>query len=346
MFTPGRAGGRDVLVWEGEVAAPVSPLPWHSAAPVEVFFHTGHGPTRVLPREFTRQLDRQLSALSLLSAQRLLEGIRTYREQGRQPMSKTTRKARERFMNKVMDELQHVHDFSEQEAAEKRAEISDALVVLHESDQVTFGPSQPGMSVQGYPSVGYGPVNSSIGSQGKPMSRVLEEAAMAIPAEQRTGVRILVRAVLTDSPKLATDLRNGQAVLEPRSQAQRAVTSPRAPPWTPGKVAADIANNTTPWQPQPQPTAPTRTEDRLAQNTAPGSSRPEAGSKPVPSSEPRSSSASSSASGSDPDLDRIKALRHASFPQPLSTALRKPPAHKHTPAARTRTNTKHPGLGR
>ncbi len=70
-------------MWEGAVAAPASPLGWHSQVPVEVFFHTGHHhSTQELAREFTRQLDRQLSALSLLSAQRLLEGIRAYRAQG------------------------------------------------------------------------------------------------------------------------------------------------------------------------------------------------------------------------------------------------------------------------
>ncbi|WP_108967411.1 polymorphic toxin type 15 domain-containing protein [Actinomyces sp. Z16] len=358
MFTPGRAGGRDVLVWEGSAAAPASPLPWHSSTPVEVFFHTGRRPgTKALPLEFTRQLDRQLSALSLLSAERLLEGIRTYREQGRQPNSNTTNKARENFMDKVMRELVDEYDFSEQEAEEKRDEINDALVVLHESDQVTFGPSQPGMSVQGYPSVGYGPVNSSIGSQGKPMSRVLEEAAQAVPAEQRAGVRILVRAVLTHSPKLTKQLRNGQAVLEPRSQAQQAATSPRAPPWTPGKVAADIANNTTPWQP---PTSPqTGTPPSQPPDTQPRQQPDPAASSPQPSP-------STSIPGRDPD--KAAALRRASFPQPPSTALRKPPPRKRTPqdvkatinthaqqirqdartppTTRTRTTPKHPGLSR
>lgn len=316
MFTPGRAGGRRVLVWEGSAAAPASPLPWHSRTPVEVFFHTGRGPhTKALAQEFTRQLDRQLSALSLLSAERLLEGIRTYRTQGRQPMSEATRKARKDFMNKVMRELVDKYDFSKQDAADKRDEINDALVVLHESDQITFGPSQPGMSVGGYPSVGYGPVNSSIGSQGKPMATALEQAAQAIPAERRASVRILIRAVLTDSPELAKQLHSGQAVLEPRSQTQRAAISPRAPPWTPGKVAADIANNTTPWQAQPTSTQPT---------------------PPSPSTHNP---------GWDPD--KSAALRRASFPQPPSAALRKPPPpREHTPAARTRTNPKHPGLGR
>ncbi len=72
MFAPGRVGGRRVLVWEGSTAAPASPLPWHSSNPVEVFFHTGRGPgTRALPQELTRQL----AALSLLFAERLLECI-------------------------------------------------------------------------------------------------------------------------------------------------------------------------------------------------------------------------------------------------------------------------------
>ncbi|CED90067.1 polymorphic toxin type 15 domain-containing protein [Actinomyces succiniciruminis] len=338
MFTPGRAGDRRVLVWEGTVAAPASPLPWHSSTPVEVFFHTGHGPaTQALPQEFTRQLDRQLSALSLLSVQRLLEGIRTYRTQGRQPNSNTTRKARKNFMKDVMRELVDEYDFSEQDAADKRDEINDALVVLHESDQVTFGPSQPGMSVGGYPSVGYEPVNSSVGSQGKPMSRALEEAAQAVPAERRAGVRILIRAVLTDSPELAKQLRNGQAVLEPRSQAQRAAISPRAPPWTPGKVAADIANNTTPWQPPTSPqtgTPPSQTPDTQPRQ------------QPDPAAPTPRPSPSASSPGWDPD--KSAALRRASFPHPASAALRKPPPHNHTPAARPHTNPQqpHPELDR
>ncbi|SHE26680.1 polymorphic toxin type 15 domain-containing protein [Actinomyces glycerinitolerans] len=338
MFTPGRAGGRRVLVWEGSAAAPASPLPWHSRTPVEVFFHTGRGPhTKALAQEFTRQLDRQLSALSLLSAERLLEGIRTYRTQGRQPMSEATRKARKEFMNKVMRELVDKYDFSKQDAADKRDEINDALVVLHESDQITFGPSQPGMSAGGYPSMGHGPVNSSIGSQGKPMATALEQAAQAIPADQRPNVRILVRAVLTDSPKLTKQLRNGQVSLKARSQAQQTATSPRAPPWTPGKVAADIANNTTPWQP---PTSPqTGTPPSQPPDTQPRQQPDPAAPTPRPSP-------SAPSLGWDPD--KSAALRRASFPHPASAALRKPPPHNHTPAARPHTNPQqpHPELDR
>ena len=87
MFTPGRAGGRDVLVWEGRAAAGASGLGWHADEPVEVVFHTGRpgSRARTMPYEFTRQLDRQLQALSLLSVDRVLEGIEAYREHGRAP---------------------------------------------------------------------------------------------------------------------------------------------------------------------------------------------------------------------------------------------------------------------
>ncbi|WP_180342393.1 polymorphic toxin type 15 domain-containing protein [Actinomyces wuliandei] len=84
---------------------------------MEVFFHTGHHrATQELASEFTRQLDRQLSALSLLSAERLLEGIRAYRTQGRQPNPKATRRARDTFMDKVVDDLRRVHQLSREDA--------------------------------------------------------------------------------------------------------------------------------------------------------------------------------------------------------------------------------------
>ncbi|WP_139738993.1 polymorphic toxin type 15 domain-containing protein, partial [Actinomyces wuliandei] len=159
----GRAGGQGVLVWEGSVAAPASPLGWHSRVPVEVFFHTGHHhSTQELAREFTRQLDRQLSALSLLSAQRLLEGIRAYRAQGRQPTSKATRNRRKKFMEEVVGDLVHVHHLSWEDAQAATREVDRALVVLHESDQVTYGPSQPATTTEGWPSLGHGVVSSSI----------------------------------------------------------------------------------------------------------------------------------------------------------------------------------------
>ncbi len=233
MFTPGRAGGQGVLVWEGSVAAPASPLAWHSAVPVEVFFHTGHQPaTQELAPEFTRQLDRQLSALSLLSAERLLEGIRTYRDQGRQPTSKATRKRRKKFMKEVVDDLTRVHQFSEERALAETARIDRALVVLHEPDQLLAGPGDPA-AAGGWPSLGHGAVNSSVGGQNKPMVAVLEQATLQVPPQQRSRVRLLVRAVLTDSPTLAQDLRHGQTVLEPRTSEQVSATSPRGPPWTP-----------------------------------------------------------------------------------------------------------------
>ncbi len=252
MFTPGRAGGQGVLVWEGSVAAPASPLAWHSAVPVEVFFHTGHQPaTQELAPEFTRQLDRQLSALSLLSAERLLEGIRTYRDQGRQPTSKATRKRRKKFMKEVVDDLTRVHQFSEERALAETARIDRALVVLHEPDQLLAGPGDPA-AAGGWPSLGHGVVSSSVGGQNKPMVAVLEQATLQVPPQQRSRVRLLVRAVLTDSPTLAQDLRHGQTVLEPRTSEQVSATSPRGPPWTPAHVAATIAAGHPPWHPPAQ----------------------------------------------------------------------------------------------
>ncbi|WP_303141899.1 polymorphic toxin type 15 domain-containing protein [Actinomyces sp.] len=147
-----------------------------------MFFHTGRSPgLRALSGEFTRQLDRQLSALSLLSAQRLLDGIRAYRTQGRAPTSSAVKDARQNFMTAVTKELTRNHGFSESRAREAVGLVDQALVVLHESDQVTYGPGDP-VLVGGLGSMGVDRVNSSIGSQGKPVARVLEQAVLAITA--------------------------------------------------------------------------------------------------------------------------------------------------------------------
>ncbi|WP_162933922.1 polymorphic toxin type 15 domain-containing protein [Actinomyces lilanjuaniae] len=262
------------------MAAPASPLAWHSRVPVEVFFHTGHhASTRVLASEFTRQLDRQLSALSLLSAERLLEGIRTYRTQGRQPTSKATRDSRKNFMKEVVDDLQRTYGFSESLAETRTAEVDRALVVLHESDQVTYGPSHPATTAEGWPSLGHGAVNSSIGGQQPPVAAVLEQAALAVPADRRPRVRLLVRAVLADSPDLAQDLRHGQVHLEPRTSEQVSATSPRGPPWTPAHVASTIAAGHPPWHPAPRGRSPVRT------SPGPGSPTSQASPAPPPPSQ-------------------------------------------------------------
>ncbi len=365
MFTPGRAGGQGVLVWEGSVAAPASPLAWHSATPVEVFFHTGHhDSTRVLAPEFTRQLDRQLSALSLLSAERLLEGIRAYRTQGRQPTSTSTRKDKKLFMEQVVDDLQRTYGFSDSLAETRAAEVDRALVVLHESDQVTYGPSQPATTAGGWPSLGVDRVNSSIGGQGRPVATVLEQAALQVPPEQRSRVRLLVRAVLTSSPALAHQLRHGQAVLEPRTQAQVSATSPRGPPWIPAHVAATLATGHTPWNtPPPAQDQPDRAGPATGQ---PGSTRtgtatagpPQTGATrqpgpthtgattagPPQTGQPdhkitreevlarittQARAAREAPAGADPA--RLASLREASFSHPPTAAVRTPPVREGAP---------------
>ncbi|WP_182911302.1 polymorphic toxin type 15 domain-containing protein [Actinomyces sp. 2119] len=359
MFTPGRAGGREVLVWEGSAAAPASPLAWHSRVPVEVFFHTGHhDSTQALASEFTRQLDRQLSALSLLSAERLLEGIRAYRTQGRHPTSTSTRKDKKLFMKEVVRELVDDYQFSREDARAATREVDRALVVLHESDQVTYGPSQPATTAEGWPSLGHGAVNSSIGGQNKPMAAVLEQAALAVPADRRPRVRLLVRAVLTGSPTLAQDLRHGRTHLEPRTQAQRDATSPRGPPWTPTHLASTIATGHTPWHPppprapQPGPDQPGAEPHQPGQpaTTRPGPTRvgaatagpPQTGQPPQadrPGQPPRpltreevlaritaaTQQAAQDRPGTPTGTARTTRLREASFPHPPTTAARTPP---------------------
>lgn len=257
MFTPGRVGHQEVLVWEGTTAAAPSALSWHSQAPVQVVFHTGGNPVlRSLGQEYTRQLDRQLQALSLLSAQRLLEGIETYRARGREPMSSVVTRDRKRFMSAVMNELIRKHRFSVTLARSTTKEIDRALAVLHESDQITFGPGQPASGTD--MSLGARRVNSSIGAQGRSVSVVLEEAARAVPEAQRGKVRLNIRAVLTSSRALSRRLRTGQTYLQQRGDHERQATSPRAPSWTPAAVAKAIAAASQARSTLPPPGAPQR----------------------------------------------------------------------------------------
>lgn len=218
-----------------------------------------------MPYEFTRQLDRQLQALSLLSVDRVLEGIEAYREHGRAPMPTRVTRARQKFEERVVDDLVDVYGFSDEEAAGRVADVVGGLVVLHESDQVTYGPGGPGV-VGGYPSLGADGVNGSIGGQNRSAVRVLEEACRSVDPRRRAGCRLLIRAVLTDSASLAKELRSGRLRLEVRSVDQQRAVSPRAPPWTPGKIAADIHAGRHPTDPPPPPP---RTEPPLPAREGP-----------------------------------------------------------------------------
>jgi len=283
MFTPGRAGGRDVLVWEGRAAAGASGLGWHADEPVEVVFHTGRpgSRARAMPYEFTRQLDRQLQALSLLSVERVLEGIEAYREHGRAPMPTRVTKARQDFERQVVRDLKNDYGFSDGVARERVADVMGGLVVLHESDQVTYGPGGPGL-VGGYPSLGADGVNGSIGGQNRSAVRVLEEACRGVDPRRRAGCRLLIRAVLTDSASLAKELRSGRVRLEARSVDQQRAVSPRAPPWTPGKIAADIHAGRHPTDPPPPPPRtepPPPTREGPAAAAGPGAGRAAASSR-------------------------------------------------------------------
>ena len=227
-----------------------------------------------MPYEVTRQLDRQLQALSLLSVERLLEGIEAYREHGRAPMPTKVTKARQDFERQVVKDLKNDYGFSDGVARERVADVMGGLVVLHESDQVTYGPGGPGL-VGGYPSLGADGVNGSIGGQNRSAVRVLEEACRGVDPRRRAGCRLLIRAVLTDSASLAGDLRSGRLRLEARSVDQQRAVSPRAPPWTPGKIAADIHAGRNPTDPPPPP--PTREGPAAA--TGPGAGRAAASSR-------------------------------------------------------------------
>ena len=163
-------------------------------------------------------------------------------------------KARQKFERQVVDDLRKTYGFSSSVARERVADVMGGLVVLHESDQVTYGPGGPGV-VGGYPSLGADGVNGSIGGQNRSAVRVLEEACRGVDPRRRAGCRLLIRAVLTDSASLAGDLRSGRVRLEVRSVDQQRAVSPRAPPWTPGKIAADIHAGRHPTDPPPPPPA-------------------------------------------------------------------------------------------
>ena len=229
-----------------------------------------------MPYEVTRQLDRQLQALSLLSVDRVLEGIEAYREHGRAPMPTRVTRARQKFEERVVDDLVDVYGFSDEEAAGRVADVVGGLVVLHESDQVTYGPGGPGV-VGGYPSLGADGVNGSIGGQNRSAVRVLEEACRGVDPRRRAGCRLLIRAVLTDSASLAKELRSGRLRLEARSVDQQRAVSPRAPPWTPGKIAADIHAGRNPTDPPPPP--PAREGPAAAGPAGPGAGRAAASSR-------------------------------------------------------------------
>ena len=184
----------------------------------------------------------------------MLEGIEAYREHGRAPMPTRVTRARQKFERQVVDDLRKTYGFSSSVARERVADVVGGLVVLHESDQVTYGPGGPGV-VGGYPSLGADGVNGSIGGQNRSAVRVLEEACRGVDPRRRAGCRLLIRAVLTDSASLAGDLRSGRLRLEVRSVDQQRAVSPRAPPWTPGKIAADIHAGRNPTDPPPPPPA-------------------------------------------------------------------------------------------
>ena len=261
MFTLGQAGDQPVLVWEARTAANTQPtLTWHPPQPVEVFFHTGANPQ--LQQEFTRQLDRQLTALCDLSAERLLEGINKYRNNGRTPTDSATKKARKKFMKKVERELKEKYGYSDLVAHEKVKQINKELVILHEPDQVVSGPGQPTLS-SGDPSLGHAPTNSSIGPQNRSLATAIEQAATAIPPADRAHTRLNLRAILTNNPDLSKQLRTGQTHLNERSPQQQTATSPRQPEWTPAYLARTIHQHRSAWAPptptrKPPPTTTTK----------------------------------------------------------------------------------------
>lgn len=86
-FTPGmiEGPGQRVLVWETAASGLRAYKP-HSPQPAVVAYHTGRRPSPNRPvAEYTRQLSRQLRALSSLSVKSYQQGRDLYQARGRSP---------------------------------------------------------------------------------------------------------------------------------------------------------------------------------------------------------------------------------------------------------------------
>ena len=230
MFTPGSAGGRSVLVWEGpaalkEAGARVGAGQWcDKVGPVVVSYHTGKS-SSVLPGEMTRQLDGQFTALSLMSAEEILAGMTTFDKRKRSPASHTA--IRRKFREKLTKDLKGRHHFSPKAAELWARRAMKELAVLHNPDQLLAGPQGPSL-VGGVVALGDRVTNSAVGSQTAQGPRELIRAAAQAAVDAGQGDRLLrMRVVLTDSPKLSRGLNRGLEVLEPRSLAEREAVSPR-----------------------------------------------------------------------------------------------------------------------
>ncbi|WP_143223349.1 polymorphic toxin type 15 domain-containing protein [Actinomyces oris] len=235
MFTPGSAGGRSVLVWEGPAAlkaagAQVGAGQWcDTVGPVVVSYHTGKSSSG-LPGEMTRQLDGQFTALSLMSAKEILAGMATFDERKRSPVSHT--RIRKDFQKKLAKNLWERHKFPKDVAGLWASRAMRELAVLHNPDQLLAGPQGPSL-VGGAVALGDRVTNSAVGSQTAQGPRELIRAAAQAAVDAGQGDRLLrMRVVLTDSPDLSRGLNRGLEALEPRSLAEREAVSPRGPPLT------------------------------------------------------------------------------------------------------------------
>ena len=247
MFTPGSAGGQSVLVWEGPAAlraagVQVGAGQWcDKVDPVVVSYHTG-GKNRTssgLPKEMTRQLDGQFTALSLMSAKEILAGMATFDERKRSPASHTA--IRKDFQKQLTENLWKRHHFPPEVAGLWASLAMKELAVLHNPDQLLSGPQGPSL-VGGVVALGDRATNSAVGAQTAqgPRELIRDAAQAAVDAGQ--GDRLLqMRVVLTDSPDLTKELNLGSKVLEPRSRAEREATSPRGPPLTPQVLSDRLA---------------------------------------------------------------------------------------------------------
>lgn len=193
MFTPGSAGGRSVLVWEGPAAlraagARVGADRWcDKVGPVVVSYHTGKT-SSVPPGEMTRQLDGQFTALSLMSAKEILAGMATFDERKRSPASHTA--IRSIFRDKLAKDLSDRHGFAEDVAGALARRAMKELAVLHNPDQLLAGPQGPSL-VRGLAVLGDLATNSALGSQTAKGPRELIRAAAQKAVDAGQGDRLL-----------------------------------------------------------------------------------------------------------------------------------------------------------
>lgn len=194
----------------------------HSATPVAFAFHTGRRPSPHRPvYEYTRQLNAQMRALSVLTVQEYLDGRATFNKLGRKATPAWVTTDRRIFSARVADRLMRKHKIGFDKAHILANRAVKALAALHNPDQGLGGPRDPSRGFGGQR------VNASVGPQNRNLAEVLDRVAGTVPQHlcTTTGFNLLI---LLASYRLARKInRVGGTVVVPPGQ------TPRPPSWLP-----------------------------------------------------------------------------------------------------------------